>query len=224
MSTGERMPLEVADRISSQLLKRWELDPRTCFVVGSVRRRCPMVGDIEIVAPLPKGKVVFFEDDPIFSRINATMVNPHVEAGELWTTVLASEKAGKCIGAAIRGLKPGFKAASLEVTLNSGHVVYVQVYRYTPENFGWMMIERTGTGGPKGFGAYFLECWKKRYGIKLGPETPASVNNHLVNAAGDVVPVPTEEEAFRLCGFKEPVAPDRRETFADSVWRGRAGG
>ena len=65
------------------------------------------------------------------------------------------------------------------------------------------------------------ERWKQRFGIPLGVEgRQASVGNHLVDASGQVVSVPTEEEAFRLAGVGL-VPPRRRDAFIQRVQASR---
>ena len=53
MSTGPRLPLATADALAAQLMARWGMAAPACGVVGSVRRRKPDVGDLELIAPLP---------------------------------------------------------------------------------------------------------------------------------------------------------------------------
>lgn len=218
MSEGPRVRHSEAVAVAEELFQRWDLsggnagESSRCFVVGSVRRQRADVGDLELVAPLPtatRGRATSPSDDPLFSRINATVTNPwRDEAAPLFAA--ESPAPGQPLGSAIRGLKPGFLACSLVLQPWPGIEIPCQVYRYTPENLGWMLIERTG---PRKFGMWFLGAWKRRYGIPIGVDgRQASIDNHLVDGGGRVVPVWSEEEAFRLAGERY-VPPEDRDAF-----------
>jgi ParB/RepB/Spo0J family partition protein len=122
-------------------------------------------------------------------------------------------------GAALRGLKPGFRSCELLVELlrkstGEWHSLPVQIHRYTPQNRGWIELMRTG---PSELGILFLERWKKVYGLG---DSEASRSGHLRNSYGDIVPVRTEEEAFEKCGIPY-VPPDRRGVWAESILQAR---
>ena len=206
MSTGTRINIADAQRLAAWLFKHWVLDPKTCFVVGSVRRQCDTVGDIEIIAPRRDKK-----DDPEFERISATMEG----------TVLRSmfdAPVAQPIGRAIKGLKPGFLAAYMELDTRTVGAFPVQIYRYGPDNFGWIMLMRTG---PADFGEWFLGRWKDAHGISRGdPRFRGSIDGHLVDASCMVVPVRTEDEAFARINVK-PVPPERRSAFVEHIKAGR---
>ena len=218
MSEGPRIRHQEAVAVAEELRRRWNLARGSavlsshCFVVGSVRRQRAEVGDLEIVAPLPacwRTMKLAAADDPLFQRINATVTNPwRDEAAPLFAA--ESPAPEQPLGSAIRGLKPGFLACSLVLQPWPGIEIPCQVYRYTPENLGWMLIERTG---PRKFGMWFLGAWKRRYGIPIGVDgRQASIDNHLVDGGGRVVPVWSEEEAFRLAGERY-VPPEDRDAF-----------
>lgn len=226
MSEGPRIELSRAVEVAEVLFERWKLSSAErypgCMVAGSVRRMEPEVGDLEIVAPLPRGwdyRKLGPEVDELFGAINATVDNPWSdESAPLFATTTTATPSPVVLGSALRGLRPGFLACSLLLRPWPGLEIPCQVYRYTPENFGWMLIERTG---PREFGMWFLGQWKRRYGIPVGVEgRQASINNHLVNAAGDVVPVPTEAEAFRLAGMAW-IAPHDRDVFMQRLQASR---
>lgn len=203
MSTGPRIPLADADRAVAWIFARWNLSQAQCHVVGSVRRRKDYVGDIELIAPL-RDK----HNDPEHASIARTM------EGFIPDSLLSIVEPAETIGRAVKGLKPGFKAASIEVRRRDGSYLPVQVYRYTPDNMGWIMLMRTGPGE---FGEWFLGKWKDHWLIPRGDAGHvASKDGHLVDAQGRVVPVPSEEAAFEKCGLKF-VPPDRRAAVMDHV-------
>ena len=206
MSTGPRIPLADAQKLAAWLFNRWGLDAKVCFTVGSVRRQRETVGDLEIIAPLrPK------QDDPEYDRIAASMDGYARQS-------MFDAPAGPTIGRAIRGLSPGFNAACLEIDTNRAGAFPVQVYRYTPANFGWIMLMRTG---PRDFGEWFLGRWKDSHGISRGdPRFRGSIDGHLVDASCKVVPVRTEEEAFARIGVKF-VPPERRSAYIEHIKAGR---
>ncbi|HLO41663.1 MAG TPA: hypothetical protein VK176_11625 [Phycisphaerales bacterium] len=204
MSEGPRITLDVADRIVARLRERWSLHPDWVVVVGSVRRRRPEVGDIELIAPAVSPNA----QDSLYERIAATIDNPPAP-----TSIFGEERpvAADAFATAERGLKPGFLACSLVVRAWGGKcTVPVQIYRYTPQNLGWMMIERTG---PANFGRWFLMKWKHAHGIPVGDgRFKASIDNHLVNLDQKPVPVETEEIAFRRANMQW-IPPEHRDVF-----------
>lgn len=208
MSTGARISLVEAVKAVHALSRLWALDASTCFVVGSVRRGRPDVGDLEFLCPVePASK------DTLHNRIEPTLHNP----GGLFASLAGTPPP---LGHAVSGFKPGFLEASF-VMRPTGADIPVQVFRYTPENLGWSMIHRTG---PRDFGVWFLTRWKKAWGIPLGEEDrPASIDGHLVNAGRDVIPVASEARAFEMAATKF-IDPHHRDVFAASVrsdFRGR---
>jgi len=219
MSEGPRLPHAKASAVAAALFEKWDLSgllpdhSAACVVVGSVRRRRDEVGDLEIVAPVPPaapGRKLTSADDPLFRRINASMSNPWVDESNALFFATASDAGPEPIGTAVRGLKPGFLACSLIIRPWPDVEIPCQIFRYTPDNRGWLLIDRTG---PRDFGIWFLWRWKVRYGIPVADEQRrASVDGHLVDAGGNVISVPTEQEAFRLAGVPY-VPPEQRDTF-----------
>ncbi len=217
MSEGPRILLSEAVQVLDQIRGLWRCPGLE--VVGSVRRELPHVGDIEVIAEIPAmaiRKNPRPQDDPLFVAINTTMHNPWIaNAGgglfEPRMEVCPSEQR-PCIGKAVRGLRPDFRACSLEVD-PWGKTIPLQVYRYTPINRGWITLMRTG---PSEFGQWFLGQWKKRWMIQ--PDHQASVDGYLVDRTGKVIDTPTETEAFRLCGL-EWIPPQNRQRVAEAAMR-----
>lgn len=219
MSQGERMPVELAQRVAAHLIRAWGLGDRA-VVVGSVRRCRPEVGDVEILLPIgamPERPTA--RDDAVFRAINATLDQPVPVEPEAPAGLFAAPPAplppppwtGQPFAKVISGVKPGFLSASLAVRMRAGPTavkvgtVGVQLHRARPESWGWKMVYLTG---PREFGIMFLAAWKNRYGI--GRDQQASRDGHLIDAGGRVVPALTEEDAFKACGL-EYVEPHRRD-------------
>lgn len=191
MSAGPRISRVIALDAAWSLSRLWGLGGDCCWC-GSLRRECPDVGDLDLVAPLSPGS-----HDPLYNAIHATLDHGELRFGREDVTV----------GVAVRGHKPGFLASAYELRLRSPAVtIPLQITRYTPENVGWKVVMATG---PAEFCALFLGRWKRAWSIPPGQE--ASREGHLRNSHGGVVPVPTEGEAFRLAGMGYVEPADRSE-------------
>lgn len=221
MSTGPRITITDALVAAKVLIDSWT----GIELVGSARRRqhdpAASVGDLEFVARMPSsiadGKWRA-EDDPLFRAINANMANPWAAPRSLFDPT-PDGPAGEVIGSAVRGLCPGFKALSMEITPWKDTTIPCQVYRYDDTNRGWITVMRTG---PMEFGKMFLGKWKERWGI--ASDKQASIDGHLVNGRGEVVEVRDEDEAFLKCGMPN-VDPQLRESYVDRLQGGlRIGG
>lgn len=194
----DRIPLATARRIVAHVAKVWGLADIGYQVVGSVRRGCADVGDIDIVAPLPADPAAGAAGDMLYRRIDATLASQ----GGLF------EPAEPPIGTAESGHKPGFKSAVYVLAIADQTAIKLNVSRYTRENRGWTMLRCTG---PEQFGTMFLAQWKRR--LNIPKERTASIGGHLVDVHGKVVPVEDEQEAFYKCGLKH-VEPAQREAVA----------
>lgn len=219
---------DVLAAVHSLWARRWHTRPERAFeIAGSLRRARPWVNDIDLVAPLPPsppGGDWMPADDDLFRAIDETMSNrwfhkpgrPCLFTAEEENACMDEGSPFRPLGKAVRGLKPGFLAASLELEPKPGLWIPCQIFRYGPRNKGWVMLQRTG---PADFGKWFLGMWKRRYRIPLGDEKhSASINGHLVDADGQVVDVPTEEAAFELAGLKF-IPPDLRDVTLEDVRR-----
>ncbi len=213
MSAGTRVTLEQADRIAAALFTRWKFPPGdTCAVVGSVRRRKPDVGDLEIIAPWCDPK-----KDPIYRAIAESMQAEGIFAGS---------ESQRPVGYPLEGLKPGFKACSLSITMvdsrtSEGVTLKVQVFRYVPGdrgNRGWLELYRTG---PREFGMWFLGRWKKAFDIPFGEGGKASHEGFLVDRNGKPVFTPTEADCFRILRLPH-VTPENREDHVARLQVGAA--
>ena len=191
------------------------------MIVGSLRRMRPTCRDIDLVAGMPTppsdGKWLPV-DDRLFMSINQVVTNPwgaKTEPGLFQTAQTdSSEQSRRRIGYAKSGLQPGFLCCSLVLVPEEGIEIPCQIWRHTPRNRGWCIIQRTG---PAEFGRWFLGEWKRTHRIPIGDqEHRASIDGHLVDASGHVVPVATEEEAFEKAGLKY-IPPHMRDVHLDNM-------
>jgi len=224
MSEGIAIPREAAEQLLGVLRDAWARVAPECRsavgaveLVGSARRGALLVRDLDLVAPLPAAALhgpyregsFAWTDDPLFAAVNACRTGP-LEAPRLtlfprdeWPT------SDKRWTEEISGVKPFFRCAQLEAVTKTLGRVKVQVNRYTPQNRGWITAMRTGPGE---FGVAFLVTWKRRWGIT----GEASVDGHLVDREGTVVPVADEAALFAQCGLTY-IEPERREAWAKAV-------
>ncbi len=198
-TTTERMPLAIAEARARDIMARIGIPEMSVTgVVGSIRRRKADVGDIEFLLPTAPAAS---PRDAIFDLIDAQVIKGDCMFSPS-TAFLVPQK----------GHKPFFKSASYTVTFeNPTSTVAVEFYRHTPANRGWMLLMRTGPGE---FGEWFLARWKKAHDI--GGDRPASVEGHLVDRWGKVIPVETEEQCFAhiKCNV---IPPEKREAFVGSL-------
>jgi len=197
MSTGVRMPLELAEAAAGYLRGCWGLTHADVTVVGSVRRRRPQVGDVELCVPIEPAA-----DDGLYRvLIDSANTEAGLFGGDPDVPPISVQA----------GLRPGFKAARLVVHIKHNGAdlpLPVEVYRFAPEGRAWSLIMRTG---PSPFGIYFLRRWKAAHGMR-GSQV-ASMNGLLVDHAGEVVPVTDEREAFERAQIRW-VEPEARDEFA----------
>lgn len=225
MSDGPRMSLVQAERFAETFLTRLgfsgygpiaEAGKAGVEIVGSLRRRRESIGDLDFIAPLPRpadGGKIEAHHDPLFRAINAIVDNPAVD--ERSSLFVARPNTDGAIATAIKGLAPGFRSCVLQVVaVNWQMVVKVNVFRYDAANYGWVKLCRTG---PQEIGPWFLGRWKKAYGIPTGDDRrQASKDGYLIDADCKIVPVASEEEAFRLIGSNY-VPPERRDAMVEAM-------
>ncbi len=203
MSTGPRIPLDVATRVA-EVIRNDVIGGqfKTALIVGSIRRKKETVGDVEYTFPWePK------ENDALYTRL--------AELAHLGEPPLFGERGHKMIDP-IEGVKPGFKAARFYVQVQTPTGVVVApaaIYRHEPHNKGMIEIIRTG---PREFGMAVLHRWRSVF--KVTREVwDARDQGTVVDQWGKVVPVGTEEEVFTKLGIAfEP--PERREEAAARYW------
>lgn len=235
MSSGARISFKVAQSIAAYIektLRELAVDVAEKHAVeqfqdvGSLRRQKDSIGDLEVLAPLPvpaRGDAdrIGWDEDPLLRVLNRIVDNPMLEppkcAGVLWMQPKEElEKPAprrRELGTAIKGLKPGFLAASIMLRVKQSvcgvSEIKLEIFRAARDNYGWAMVMRTG---PQEFGIEFLTRWKRRYGIPFGDEGKASIDGGLVDSEGNPVRVPDERAAFAACGM-EYIEPENREWF-----------
>jgi hypothetical protein len=226
VSSGPRIPLSEARSIAERVIAAWGIGEHT--IVGSIRRECEDVGDIEICVPHPE-PVSFYQGgrdgdrpaiaDPLFERLASTLKL----AGD--KSLFAS--AGK-FGREIKGVKHGFRYCQAEVMLEDGAAkrpITVEIHRYRQgslTNRGWIVLMRTG---PEEFSQAVLRGWKARH--KRGIHHAGSEDGFLVDDAGRPFSTPDEMTIFnRLRALY--VAPRDRlgqdSLLSADEWVQRAGG
>lgn len=217
-------------------------------VVGSLRRCKATVGDLEVVAPLPHELIpdipngpmpadpwlkqlesslakATADDDPLFRVINRCVTNsvqPPPQVALFGAAPPEPPAHQRHVFAwAVEGLKPGFRALTLqllsEFTPGCVDAVRFQIFRATPLNAGWITLMRTG---PEEMGTAFLGSWKRRWNIPFGDMGRASDRGHLLDNQGHIVPVATEELAFRLCGW-DACSPEQRHDYLERMHQRR---
>ena len=200
MSIGERIPLVVASRAAGFILEHWGIRDTDSVIVGSLRRRRDDVGDIEICLPHePK------ERDELYRTIHAAVGR---------ADALFEPPSDVPPVEVVKGLRPGFKAASVRVRVvyqGDPLTIPVEIYRYEPGARGWSILMRTG---PTDFGRWFLAKWKQHWGIQANQQ--ASVDGFLVDAHGRRVPIAEERECFDRCGLAY-IEPHLRDGFAANL-------
>jgi hypothetical protein len=208
MSAGIRLSCEWALGAARVLFERWGMHPSACAIVGSVRRRLQEIGDLDIIAPLPPAG----HGDPLYESIDATVIKPAAKAA-LWEMGGLEERFVEVKS----GHNRYFKSLSVIAHLEADGITYpipVQVSRYTPQNRGWMEIYKTG---PREFGMWYLLRWKEHHGIP--DHQAASVGNHLRTAAGEIVPLESENDCFRILSIAAVPPQDRAAYAAEGLRR-----
>lgn len=190
-------------------LLRNELQIDRCLVAGSIRRRVRMVKDVELVCPRPADG----QADPLLERIREKFLIPgwHGEEEKYLEPVpdtggLFAPAAPKTrpavrirpnplapIGLAMKGAKDGFRYCQLNVPskVYPDVAINVDIFRYDPGpmgNKGWIELIRTGPGD---FSKRAVIRWTELTGGHSSEGYPRYRDEKPI-------PVPTEEEAFKL--------------------------
>lgn len=227
-----QIPLELAERIGANLMRKWDLREPDARVVGSVRRKSEQVHDIELLAPLPIKANGMEGDDRLCKKITSGFALPKEPAVPLFQSEAVAEQAWQN-GKMLTICAPMFKACSLAVRVSPTHFTSpkadplgelvkgycellgedsfylpLQIFRYTPGvqgNRGWIELMRTGSAD---FSKAVLECWKWVCGTK-GTSAPGSADGFLVDSLGNRRFTRNEYQVFQLIGCVW-VAPEKR--------------
>jgi len=216
MSSNERIPLAEAEKLAAEFQ---DLIPETCYsrweVAGSVRRRCPMVGDVEIVVIPRYGTIEVREGLFPTEKQNANLLwnllDAHVQDGHMkrWLRqvqcrkcegkgFLCNDTAHTCPTCDGRQTLPrecwGDKFRAVEFRGRC-----FDVFTATPNTWGSQLAVRTG---PAEYSHKLVTCLLRR-GLR---QEDGWVRN---KRTGDLLPCPEESRYFELCGVPM-IPPERR--------------
>lgn len=174
------MELFQAKQIADEIVSAILPACQRAHVAGSIRRQKPSVKDVEVVA-------IVKDYDDLYRRLAqfGRFIKPGVPDVIDWP--------------------PKSKAKYVRMLLTQD--VKMDLFVASPENWGGIFTMRTGSGiGPDktmGFVPGVFSAWKKKSGggrmRNCMPTTPDRVS----------IPVPEEEDFFRVCGVKW-IPPEER--------------
>jgi len=183
-ATKTTLSLDVARRAAERLVTALEPACARIEVAGSIRRGKPQVGDIELVA--------------IASVVEATQLDLFGEVRAVQKRNLLDEELERLIEMRAIGRTPpdgawpawGEHYKKMWIAAG-GQVVQVDLFLATPENWGAIYCIRTG---PAAFSQALVTHFKLH---TLYRQQDGAL---VVEATGEVVPVPEEADYFRLAG------------------------
>lgn len=177
-----RIPLSEATEQANAVVKALEPYCTTIQIAGSIRRKKPDVGDIEIVCLPERQGLVINQQIQLFETIEKQMqpLPEFIRAVDQWKRV-KGQASGKYTQ---RILQSGMK---------------LDLFIATPENYGFLLAMRTGSS----------EFSKKQLGYRWALKGYES-RDGILRRNGKIYPCPTEEELFKLVGI-EWIEPHLRE-------------
>ena len=195
MTDKIKLPLAQAQALAEKIVEALSPACERIEIAGSIRRRKPMVGDIEIVAiprfgPKPGAMADLFtgkiEQESLLDRLLAELVErkPHFH----------------------RGGKDGEKYKTFAIDLPGGDQVKLDLFLATVEQWGFTLLIRTG---PADFSKHMVtQAWQD------GP-LPAEyrVSGGWMWQGSEQVPIREGREWFELCGY------EYREPWERDGWR-----
>lgn len=179
------MELSIAKEKAEAIVDAIQSSCIRAHVAGSIRRLKPEVKDIEIVA-------IVKDYDELYAQLGSfgRFIKPGVPDIIDWP--------------------PRKNAKYIRMLIDES--IKLDMFVATSENFGALFAMRTGSGvgpnGTLGFIPGIFGAWKRKSGggrmVNCMPTTPEKVS----------IPVPEEEDFFRLCGV-EWVPPEMRRSARD---------
>lgn len=191
-----KYPLGAALEVAGELVERLAPSCARVAIAGSVRRKVPMVGDVEILAVPALGTSLHHGQTSLFgtrlppaSPLNLLDRQLNLMLAE-GTLELRLNKNGNSTYGPLN---------KLLVHRESG--IPVDIFTATLENWGMALMVRTG---PKDWNIKFMAQFR-RLGLK--GHAYGGVSTHdVMHPAGYTLPCPTEEDVFRLLRwpYREP--------------------
>lgn len=182
-----RIPLGQAESIAAAFIEQFGrgLPAPGLEVVGSIRRRKPEVGDIEILAPAP----IIGEGDLLHAALLIQTDFP--QAGTLFGRDNAKPFEH------IKGLWTGFLFAQL---FDRRHNVKIDIFRYyrRPTNYGLKKLIWTGSAE-----------FSQRVVTALHPGGFRSQDGYVRDSNNQLIETPDEASVFALAGMRY-VEPEER--------------
>ena len=197
-AAATRIASKDAAAVAKRFLSLVEGTTERIAVAGSLRRRLPMCGDVEIVA-IPKiSEVETVTTELLEDRVETAEVDNLHEALNVLLATGAVQK--KLLGAkGVTRWGPKAKALVFEG-------VPFDVYATDPEIWGWTLVLRTGP-------AEFTKQLVQRRGDKTVDRRPGLLPDGLYfeggirsRLSGLLIPTPEEEDVFRVLGidYRDP--------------------
>jgi len=182
-TTGTRLDLADADRIAGAV--RAQIDGES-IVAGSVRRRCPTVGDVEVLVHA------------------AATVRLDVAAGGLYPGLYSYRGAWETIRGGHVCNDPTHRQSWKQWQLRDRTgAITLDLYRFDDFNRGSMLLIRTG---PAAFSKRFVTELRRR-GLR---HEGGYVRSSAEPVGEAIVPCPLEKDAFALAGMAWVEPEDRR--------------
>jgi hypothetical protein len=190
------LPLADAQIVAQKLIDVLQPACERIEIAGSIRREKPTVGDIEIVA-IPK----------VYQTRQLDLFGQEQHAGarrsrldDVLDQLIAEEKIWR---EPPSGARPawGERMKKFWLQVEKGTIAQVDLFIATPENWGAIFTIRTGP-------ADFSQALVAR--IKNHTPYRQQAGKLIHEATGDVVPVPEEEDYFRMAGVAYLNPQDRK--------------